>query len=159
MVLAVICLTQKDPMNIGETRLTFSTVLLILSSSLFLTAYVTVSSIFGISGLKLLFPQALGMFLTALLINTVDEKPFLDKYIPRNFTTGISWVAANISLLYASSKIGVGLSFSISQMCLFVSVLSGIIFLRERKTRKETTGITVGMILFSFAIVVLSIQK
>lgn len=160
MIVAVKCITQKDPMNHNEKKLVFSTILLIVFSSSFLTAYVTICSFFGISGFEILFPQSIGMFLCALLILITDKKSaFCNKYILRNFITGISWVVANIALFYSSPKIGVGLSFSISQMCIFVSVLCGIVFLREKKTRKELAGITVGMILFLFALIVLSLQK
>ncbi|MCI1858435.1 MAG: GRP family sugar transporter [Sporolactobacillus sp.] len=158
MILAIICLTRQDPLNRHESVLPISTVVLILFSSLFITAYVSVGSVFGISGLRILFPQSLGMFLTALLIVTTEKKSSLfDKHILKNFITGISWALANVALFYSSAKIGVGLSFSISQMCIFISVLGGIVFLHERKTKKEITKITIGMLLFLFAILILSI--
>lgn len=130
-------------------------------SSLFLTGYVTTNAYFKISSYEVFFPQSLGMLVTALVIYIIsfkEEKAGIKK-VMKNFTTGVSWSIANISLFFTASRLGVGLSYTISQLCVFVSIFAGIIILGEKKTNREKKRISLGVIIFLFSILVLSIYK
>lgn len=130
-------------------------------SSLFLTGYVTTNAYFKISSFEIFFPQSLGMIGTALIIyitSNKEEKAGFKNAI-RNCITGLSWSIANISLFFTASRLGVGLSYTISQLCVFVSIFAGIIILGEKKTLGEKKRISLGVVIFLFSIVVLSIYK
>ena len=139
----------------------YSWVIFMTISSLFLTGYVTTNAYFGISNYEVFFPQSLGMLITASTICIVNSKEerLVFKNVIKNCTTGISWSIANISLFFTASNLGVGLSYTISQLCVFVSIFAGIIILGEKKTREEKKRISLGVTIFLFSIVVLSIYK
>lgn len=130
-------------------------------SSLFLTGYVTTNAYFGISNYEVFFPQSLGMLITAsiIYITSQKEEKVGFKNVIRNGTTGLSWSIANIALFFTASRLGVGLSYTISQLCVFVSIFAGIIILGEKKTIGEKKRISIGVVIFLFSIVVLSIYK
>jgi len=136
-------------------------ILSMIISSLFLTGYVTTNAYFGISNYEVFFPQSLGMLITASIIYITSQKEEKAgfKNVIRNGTTGLSWSIANIALFFTASRLGVGLSYTISQLCVFVSIFAGIIILGEKKTNEEKKRISLGVIIFLFSIVVLSIYK
>ena len=136
-------------------------ILSMIISSLFLTGYVTTNAYFGISNYEVFFPQSLGMLITAsiIYITSQKEEKVGFKNVIRNGTTGLSWSIANIALFFTASRLGVGLSYTISQLCVFVSIFAGIIILGEKKTIGEKKRISIGVVIFLFSIVVLSIYK
>ena len=136
-------------------------ILSMIISSLFLTGYVTTNAYFGISNYEVFFPQSLGMLITASIIYITSQKEEKAgfKNVIRNGTTGLSWSIANIALFFTASRLGVGLSYTISQLCVFVSIFAGIIILGEKKTIGEKKRISIGVVIFLFSIVVLSIYK
>ena len=136
-------------------------ILSMIISSLFLTGYVTTNAYFRISNYEVFFPQSLGMLITASVIYIISskEEKLGFKNVMKNCTTGMSWSIANISLFFTASNLGVGLSYTISQLCVFVSIFAGIIILGEKKTNREKKRISLGVVIFLFSIVVLSIYK
>lgn len=151
--------TSKQSLDRNSSN--YGWIISMVISSLFLTGYVTTNAYFRISSYEVFFPQSLGMLVTALIIyiTSYKEEKVGIKNVLRNFTTGVSWSIANISLFFTASHLGVGLSYTISQLCVFVSIFAGIIILGEKKTRGEKKRISLGVIIFLFSILVLSIYK
>ena len=50
-------------------------------------------------------------------------------------------------LFISQPRVGVATSFSLSQMGIIISTLGGILILGERKTKRQLTGIVVGIVL------------
>ncbi|NRY59320.1 GRP family sugar transporter [Clostridium beijerinckii] len=154
--------------NKGEKKQTFDCksgnngwIISMIISSLFLTGYVTTNAYFKISNFEIFFPQSLGMISTALIMyitSNKEEKSGFKNAI-RNCITGLSWSIANISIFFTASHLGVGLSYTISQLCVFVSIFAGIIILGEKKTSVEKKRISLGVTIFLFSIVILSVYK
>ncbi|WP_231106495.1 GRP family sugar transporter, partial [Streptobacillus moniliformis] len=63
-----------------------------------------------------------------------------------NLITGILWSIANLGMFITTNTLGVTISFSISQSCLIVATLGGIIFFKEKKNKKEWFAILIGII-------------
>ncbi|WP_430395214.1 GRP family sugar transporter [Enterococcus gallinarum] len=55
-----------------------------------------------------------------------------------------------------ATQLGVGLSYTISQLCIFVSIMGGILLLKEKKTKIEMIHTIIGVLLFFSAILGLS---
>ncbi len=137
----------------------FRAIGLIFLSSIALTAYVSITQFFGISGSTVFFPQACGMLIFSMgLIGWKREKVCFG-VILKNWSTGFSWLLANIALFYAAQKIGLGISFSISQLCVLVSMFSAILILREIKDSKEIDHLKIGSILMLIGIIILGTTK
>ena len=52
-------------------------------------------------------------------------------------------------LFISQPRVGVATSFSLSQMGIIISTLGGILILGEKKTKRQLTGIVVGIVLLS----------
>src|SRR5699024_8116154 len=121
--------------------------------------YATITSLFHISGMAIFLPQAMGMCLGALVILSLKKESLSKERVAYNLLTGCSWSIANLSLFYTASELGMGLSYTISQLCIFVSVIGGMFFLKEKKSTMEIRRIGFGVVLFFSAILVLSYFK
>ena len=62
-------------------------------------------------------------------------------------------------LFISQPRVGVATSFSLSQMGIIISTLGGILILGERKTKRQLTGIVVGIIFIIAAGIMLGIAK
>lgn len=141
-----------------STRLKMETIAIVCLSSAFLCLYVTTTNFFGISGFSIMLPQALGMICVAVILALKNGlKP--SSPIAFNGFTGISWAIANVSLFYISTKVGVGISYTLSQLCVFVTVVGALIFLKEKKSRPEQIKLLVGAALFLVALFITSSVK
>lgn len=156
IVFAMVMITKKTTTIAEGTTLDYKTILLICASSMCLVGYVISTNFLGISGLQIFLPQATAMLASSLVITAMEKKRPRPILVSRNLLTGASWSMANIAIFYTSTRLGVGLSYTISQLCIIVSIIGGIVFLRERKTKSELINTAVGIVLFFASIVGLS---
>lgn len=121
--------------------------------------YVTVTGLFQISGAQIFLPQAVGMFLGGSVISLKSKKQLRFRKIIRNLGTGSTWVLANASLFAVSSSLGVGVTYSFSQMSLLVATFGSIIFLKERKVGREKQFVALGSLLYIVGVLGMSWLK
>lgn len=121
--------------------------LVIVASSVALAAYVSLPKFFGISGWGIFFPQSVGMLLMASLLIFPERQKVDGASIGKNFLTGVFWLVANTSLFIVSQEIGLGLSFTISQMCVVVSILGGVVILKDEKNSQEKKNLAIGTLI------------
>ena len=160
LILVAIQLFSKEVgVNTKRSKISGSVVMILVGSSLCLTGYVTITNLFNVKGLSVFLPQSIGMLGTAALISLFWKEKLEPRKITGNLLTGFAWVIANISLFYAASRLGLGLSYTISQLCVFVSIIGGIILLKEHKNSKEKFYTFLGMVLFLVSIYILSLFK
>ncbi|MTT31890.1 glucose transporter GlcU [Terrilactibacillus sp. BCM23-1] len=126
-------------------------------SSLGFLGYVVFARIFHVDGWVALFPQAIGMLIGSLFI-TLKHKPF-NLYTVKNILPGLIWASGNLFLFMSQSRLGVATSFSLSQMGIIISIFGGIVFLGEKKTKRQLVYITVASILIISGGVFLGIAK
>jgi glucose uptake protein len=77
----------------------------------------------------------------------------------KNIFVGLMWGVGNIFMLLAASMAGNAIAFSFSQLGVIISTIGGILFLGEKKTKKEITYITIGTILFIVGALLLAVVK
>lgn len=110
----------------------------VLLSSLFLSLYVVTNQIFLIEGYRIILPQSVGMLITSSIIVKYFSKEIVYREnVLFNLITGILWSIANLGMFITTNTLGVTISFSISQSCVIVATLGGIIFLKKRRTKKN----------------------
>lgn len=129
----------------------------LLISSVGYITYVVIGQFFGVEGWQALFPQAIGMVIGGFLLS-FKHRPG-QKAVMKNMIPGIVWALGNMAMFYSQPRVGVATSFSFSQMLVVVSTLGGIFFLKERKTKKQYIGITIGIILIIAAAFLLGYTK
>lgn len=144
LVAGVLLTSYGDSKGKNEGSMKKGIMFLAISTAGYVT-YVIVIRWFDIDGWSAILPQAIGMFIAALLLS-IKHKPF-NKYAGRNILTGIMWAFGNIGLLLANPKVGVAIAFSFSQMGIVISTLGGIFLLGEKKSKKQMIFVIIGCVL------------
>lgn len=157
MLFGAYMIARKDKNS--ERNVTLKALLSLCCSSLSLASYISITSFFDITGSSIFFPQGLGMLFLSILINITNQRQIRMKKVFQNFSTGLCWIIANSSLFYVSERIGVGLSFGISQLCMIVSILGGLYILKEERSKTEIKTLKIGMLLMICSIGLLAITK
>jgi glucose uptake protein len=129
---------------------------LIISTIGYVT-YVVLIKWFEINGWEAILPQAIGMFIGALVMS-FRHKPF-NKYSYRNILTGLLWSTGNLTLLLSLPLIGIATSFSLSQTGIIISTLGGIFILGEKRSKKEIIWVISGCVLIIIGGVMLGFTK
>jgi glucose uptake protein len=142
-----------------QTGLTQQVLLYLCCSSAFLMLYVTVTGLFQISGAQSFLPQAVGMFLGGSVISLKSKQQLRFRKIIHNLGTGSTWVIANTSLFAVSSSLGVGVTYSFSQMSLLVATYGSIILLKEQKVGREKQFVALGSLLYIVGVLGMSWLK
>lgn len=142
---------QKDKQNFKK-GITF-----LLISTVGYVTYVVIIRWFEVNGWQAILPQAVGMFLGALVLS-LKHKPF-NRYSVRNILTGLIWSTGNLTLLLSLPLIGIATSFSLSQTGIIISTLGGIFILGEKRSRKEIIWVISGCVLIIIGGVMLGFTK
>ncbi|MBO1299209.1 MULTISPECIES: GRP family sugar transporter [unclassified Enterococcus] len=143
----------------GKGAVAKQVILFLCISSAFLMLYVTITSYFGIHGAQVFLPQSIGMFVGGIIISMKKITQLKLKAITRNIVTGSSWVIANTTLFAISSSLGVGVTYSFSQMSLLVATYGSIILLREKKTAGEKRSVYFGTLVYVVGVIGMSLLK
>ncbi|MGG2017105.1 GRP family sugar transporter [Bacillus sp. S10(2024)] len=119
--------------------------------------YVIIIRWYNIDGWSAILPQAVGMFVGAVIL-TFKHKPF-NKYAIRNIVSGLLWGTGNLFLLLSLPRVGVATSFSLSQTGIVISTFGAIVFLGEKKTKRQMVFIALGSALIIGGAVLLGLAK
>lgn len=122
-------------------------ILTLLVSTVGYVGYVVVTRWFNIDGWDAILPQAVGMVIAALLFSIKSEDRRFTKQTWLNMFPGIMWATGNLALLFSNKLVGVATGFSLSQMGVVLSTIGGILFLGEKKTKKELVAVSIGVLL------------
>ncbi|MFD1358296.1 GRP family sugar transporter [Fictibacillus halophilus] len=142
---------EKDNQNFKKG------ITILLISTVGYVTYVVIIRWFEVNGWQAILPQAIGMFLGALVMS-LKHKPF-NKYSMRNILTGLIWSTGNLTLLLALPIIGIATSFSLSQTGIIISTLGGIFILGEKRSKKEIIWVISGCVLIILGGVMLGFTK
>lgn len=129
----------------------------ILLSSAFLALYVLTNKIFKIDNDAIFLPQSIGMISSSFLFYwKKDRSPLQFQSFIFPILSGVAWAIANVGMFMTNDRLGVSLGYAISQCCVIVSTIGGILIFREYKSKKEWKYIIIGMALILIGIVGLS---
>ncbi|MFD1672688.1 GRP family sugar transporter [Agrilactobacillus yilanensis] len=100
---------------------------------------------------SIILPQAVGMFIGALFLarGKVDgqpKKPWT-KATAKNIITGVSWGIGNAAMFIAMSRVGLAISYSLSQTGIIISTVGSILLLGEKKSRRELIFTVIGCLI------------
>ncbi|CAM4362978.1 GRP family sugar transporter [Listeria ivanovii] len=116
-------------------------------SSVGYVGYVVITQWFNISGWDAILPQAVGMVVAGLLFSIKSSEKRFTKQTWLNMIPGVMWATGNLALLFSNKLVGIATGFSLSQMGVVISTIGGILFLGEKKTKKELVLVIIGVIL------------
>ncbi|WP_192986576.1 GRP family sugar transporter [Carnobacterium mobile] len=151
IVIGILCTSYQQTKVNGSNQ--FNAYGWTLLSSVFLMLYVLTNQLFSIEGYQIILPQSVGMIIASSIIYLYYFKGhFSFSNLSYNLITGFSWSVANLGMFLTTIQLGVATSFSISQSCVIVATLGGIIFFKEKKTRKEWLSILLGIALIMLGV-------
>ncbi|MBF2567730.1 GRP family sugar transporter [Listeria welshimeri] len=134
-------------------------IITLLISSVGYVGYVVITRWFDISGWDAILPQAIGMVIAGLLFSVKSEEKRFTKQTWLNMIPGIMWATGNLALLFSNKLVGIATGFSLSQMGVVISTIGGILFLGEKKTKKELVLVIIGVILVIIGGTMIGIAK
>ncbi|MEW4354848.1 GRP family sugar transporter [Streptococcus pneumoniae] len=134
----------------GFTALTYST-------AGYLSYAILFNNIMHFDALAVILPMAVGMVFGAMIFMKFQIQ--LEAVVIKNALVGLMWGIGNIFMLLAAAKAGLAIAFSFSQLGVIISIIGGILFLGETKTRKEMRWLTIGIACFVIGAVLLGIVK
>lgn len=163
IICGILLTNYSEQKELNQMTASYKYINNILLSSLFLSIYVILNRLFAISSANLLFPQAIGMLSISvwLFITRRNKIPKTNERIAisKNLLTGLFWSIANIGMFITSESLGVSTSFALSQCCVILSTLGGILIFHEKKSKKERVLILVGILLMMLSVFGLSRLK
>ena len=114
----------------------------LILSTLGYLGYTVVVTATGVDTKAMVLPQAVGMVLGASMFalgkNAFKKETF------KNIFTGLVWGTGNFFMFEATILVGLAISFSFSQMGIVISTFGSILFLGEKKTKKEWVYVIIG---------------
>ena len=157
IVVGVVFTSLDDKENAQPPGQLKKGLLTIIVSTFGYLVYVIIIRWYNIDGWSAILPQAVGMFVGAVVL-TSKHKPF-NKYAIRNALSGLLWGTGNLFLLLSLPRVGVATSFPLSQTGIVISTFGAIVFLGEKKTKRQLIFIALGSVLIIGGAVLLGMTK
>lgn len=152
--------TREGPNKTENSKIApLKVMIIILISSFSLCLYIIFPKLFQIKNESLILPQAIGMFVTTLVISNLRKVKYNKKLVSKNILTGVAWSIANFSLFRLSESVSISFAFLLSQLAVFISVILNSIIAYTNGERSDNKKIVFGMIFFLFGILFFSISK
>lgn len=101
------------------------------------------------SGLAIFLPESVGMVIAVLLYILFTRQPevFRAKASWQSLVAGIIFSFAAITYILSVRDNGVNSAFVVSQLSVVLSTIGGMVFLREKKSRRELIFTIIGLVL------------
>lgn len=143
----------------GNKKNQVSTLIILVLTTL---GYISSSSIpkaLKGSGVTIFLGETVGMIIAVLiyLICTKQVKVLKEKQSYQVIPAGLVYAIAALSYILSVQDNGVNLAFVMSQLCVVISTIGGMIFLGERKTKKGYIYTGIGLVLIVAGAVLTSI--
>lgn len=110
-------------------------------------------------GVMIFLGQTIGMMIATFiyLIATKQLKVLKEKESYQVIPAGVIFAIAALSYIISVQMNGVNLAFVMSQLCVVISTLGGIIFLHEQKTKKGYIYTAIGLVLIVLGAILTSV--
>ncbi|WP_270749161.1 GRP family sugar transporter [Lactobacillus amylovorus] len=151
-------LTDKGTAEGNKQNQTSTMIILALT----LLGYITSSSIpkaLKGDGVMIFLGQTIGMMIATFIyiVATKQLKVLKEKESYQVIPAGVIFAIAALSYIISVQMNGVNLAFVMSQLCVVISTLGGIVFLHEQKTKKGYIYTAIGLVLILAGAVLTSV--
>lgn len=102
----------------------------------------------NVSGLDYIFPEMFGVLIGTVvyIIGSHSTEVYRNKMLWRNSIAGIEFSIGTLFYLLSVKQNGVTNAFIYSQLCSVISTFGGILFLHEKKSKREMIYIVIGLV-------------
>lgn len=151
-------LTDKGTAEGNKQNQTSTMIILALT----LLGYITSSSIpkaLKGDGVMIFLGQTIGMMIATFIYIVASKqlKVLKEKESYQVIPAGVIFAIAALSYIISVQMNGVNLAFVMSQLCVVISTLGGIVFLHEQKTKKGYIYTAIGLVLILAGAVLTSV--
>ena len=148
----------RGPSSIGSSN--FKGVILAITAGLIFGCYLVPLKLSKLQPTDFLFPMSLGILIGGLAIYFTKSPKFDKRLIVPGTFSGLIWNIVNFTSFFAVLSLGISIGFALTQMALFISVLWGLLYFHEIRSRNKVIRLSIGaVVLFTGAILLgLSIQ-
>ena len=105
-----------------------------------------------------LFPMSLGILIGGLAIYFVKREKIDRQIILPGAFSGLIWNIANFTSFFAVLNLGISIGFPLTQMALFVSVLWGLLYFHEIKSRNKVIRLVAGAVVLFIGAILLGLS-
>ncbi|GMM21954.1 GRP family sugar transporter [Lactobacillus amylovorus] len=151
-------LTDKGTAEGNKQNQTSTMIILALTTLGYITSSSIPKALKG-DGVMIFFGQTIGMMIATFiyLVATKQLKVLKEKESYQVIPAGVIFAIAALSYIISVQMNGVNLAFVMSQLCVVISTLGGIVFLHEQKTKKGYIYTAIGLVLIVAGAVLTSV--
>ena len=141
-------LTDKGTAEGNKQNQTSTMIILALTTLGYITSSSIPKALKG-DGVMIFLGQTIGMMIATFiyLVATKQLKVLKEKESYQVIPAGVIFAIAALSYIISVQMNGVNLAFVMSQLCVVISTLGGIVFLHEQKTKKGYIYTAIGLVL------------
>lgn len=145
---ALTSLTDKGTSE-GKKENQVSTLILLVLTTLGYVASSSIPKALHGNGVSIFFGQTVGMLVAVFIytLATGNLKAWTEKATFQSSVAGILYAIAALSYILSVQANGVNMAFVISQLCVVISTLGGLLILHEKKTKRGLVFTILGLIL------------
>ena len=151
-------LTDKGTAEGNKQNQTSTMIILALTTLGYITSSSIPKALKG-DGVMIFLGQTIGMMIATFiyLVATKQLKVLKEKESYQVIPAGVIFAIAALPYIISVQMNGVNLAFVMSQLCVVISTLGGIVFLHEQKTKKGYIYTAIGLVLIVAGAVLTSV--
>ncbi|RVU71673.1 MULTISPECIES: GRP family sugar transporter [Lactobacillus] len=151
-------MTDKGTAEGGKENQAMTMIVLILTTFGYITSS-SIPKVIKADGVLIFLGETIGMMIATFIYLLCTKKLAVlkEKKSYQVIPAGLVYAVAALSYIISVKVNGVNLAFVMSQLCVVISTLGGIIFLHERKTKKGYLFTVAGLVLIVSGAVLTSI--
>ena len=151
-------LTDKGTAEGNKQNQTSTMIILALTTLGYITSSSIPKALKG-DGVMIFLGQTIGMMIATFIyiVATKQLKVLKEKESYQVIPAGVIFAIAALSYIISVQMNGVNLAFVMSQLCVVISTLGGIVFLHEQKTKKGYIYTAIGLVLIVAGAVLTSV--
>lgn len=151
-------LTDKGTAEGNKQNQTSTMIILALTTLGYITSSSIPKALKG-DGVMIFLGQTIGMMIATFiyLVATKQLKVLKEKESYQVIPAGVIFAIAALSYIISVQMNGVNLAFVMSQLCVVISTLGGIVFLHEQKTKRGYIYTAIGLVLIVAGAVLTSV--
>lgn len=160
LIIGVACTSKTDEgTDIGKKKNQTSTFILLALTTLGYVAANSIPKALKGSGFMIFFGETVGMMIAVFIYLVATKKlgALKEKQSYQTIPAGIVYAIGALTYIISVQSNGVNLAFVMSQLCVVISTLGGIIVLHEHKSRKGYIYTGIGLVLIIAGAVLTSI--
>ena len=150
--------TDKGTAEGNKQNQTSTMIILALTTLGYITSSSIPKALKG-DGVMIFLGQTIGMMIATFIyiVATKQLKVLKEKESYQVIPAGVIFAIAALSYIISVQMNGVNLAFVMSQLCVVISTLGGIVFLHEQKTKKGYIYTAIGLVLIVAGAVLTSV--